>query len=160
MPGYMHFTRDPVRDRLCVNVVEKNPNEVKLSEIYTTAEFESRIADGWRNDQVYKRCPSTGQRIFELVDVNALAEAGSTDLAAVEFDPMAAYLHQTGVRQKLAKYIGGMEGSGVVHQAASRFHAVFKSIGFPHQQPRICPPPKSPHLKKFPLPQKSSLLRK
>jgi hypothetical protein len=92
MPGYVHFSRDPVRNRNVISVVEWNPNEVdKKNSDKFDLEFRSKVSEGWRNDSVYVR-GADGKRHFDLVDLSKLQPVDKTDLSAVDFDAMAAHL--------------------------------------------------------------------
>ena len=100
MDGYVHFAEDPVRQRTFINVVEHDPALKKYPAEYNEV-FKSKLADGWRSDQVFKR-DINGKRQFELVNLTALPAVQNTDLSAVEFDPMLAHLKAMNLHDKLA----------------------------------------------------------
>lgn len=101
MPGYVHITHDPVTNRNYINVVDRNPLEVGMPKEHTE-EFTSKLAGGWRNDEIFTR-DADGNRVCTLVNLKALPPVESWDLSAVDFDPMAAHLKATGLDVKLAK---------------------------------------------------------
>eukprot|EP00158_Paraphelidium_tribonemae_P005927 Partr_v1_DN27589_c0_g1_i9_m30297 putative ribosomal protein L27 len=115
MPGYVHFTHDPIRNRNYINVVEWNPAEKEYSKIHDES-FRSKISEGWRNDEVFTR-DINGNRIFKLQNVNSLEQATPADLAAVEFDPMTAHLKASNLDKKL---------NSSTHQFPDRFQAILK----------------------------------
>lgn len=101
MPGYVHFTKDLVRNRNYINVVEWNPADKEYSTIHDE-EFSSKLSDGWRSDQVFRR-DMNGKRVFKLENVQALDEATPADLAAVNFDAMQAHLKAMNLQETLTE---------------------------------------------------------
>jgi hypothetical protein len=114
-PGYVHFTKDPIKNRNYINVVEFNPNEKPASNIHDL-EFKTKLADGWRNDSIYSR-DKNGHRRFDLVNLTQLPPVEKSDLAAVEFDAMTAHLKALNLDTKL---------SGDKFQFPERFHEAVK----------------------------------
>ena len=91
MPGYVHFTHDPIRDRTFIHISETNPTEVRLTTEHTQ-DFRSKLAGGWRNDEVFTRSADGRRRTFTLYDLKMLPAVDATDRSAVHFDASAAYL--------------------------------------------------------------------
>jgi hypothetical protein len=67
-----------------------------------TEKYSSKLFGGWRNDEIFTR-DTNGKRIFSLVNLKSLPPVQPHDLAAVDFDPMAAHLKSTGFEKVLNK---------------------------------------------------------
>jgi hypothetical protein len=93
------MTYDAVRNRNYINVVEHDPKVVAYEKLHTEF-YTSKLAGGWRSDSILTR-DHNQRRVFELYDLNQLPPVELSDLSAVKFDPMSAYLKASGLKEKL-----------------------------------------------------------
>lgn len=98
MSGYVRISEDAKQNRQYVHVLSEPPttvNNVNGKALYREPHQPlhwSKVAGGWRNADIYTRDPVHGKRIFKLVDLTKLPQADTSDLSAVEFNPMIAHL--------------------------------------------------------------------
>lgn len=104
MPGYVHFTKDPVRDRTYINVLEFKHGEDKLPSVHSDT-FQSKLLGGWRNDTVFTR-NADGSRNFQLFDLTLLPAVQPSDRSAVKFDATLSLLKSMGIQSATSSAAG------------------------------------------------------